>query len=110
MTPEQITSVGFLKALITIKGEYTEKLREAFDELDDRRLRGVAPIKEQVAGQILEIGYFRNSKMRHLERKEEGRFYVASPKNKAIIYVLSRKYVFQRSKRLNKFLRKFLSK
>jgi hypothetical protein len=84
-------------------------LRHAFDDLADRRLRGVAPLKEQVTGQVLELGYFRNSKSRRQQRFEEGQFYVASTRNKMIFFLLTRWLPLRRSRKMQKFFRKFLS-
>ena len=91
------------------KREFKRHLQAAFDELESRRQKGEAHVKEQVAGQILEIGYFRNSKSRRQAREEEGQLFIASPRNKAIFFI-SRTYPISRSRRLNKLLRRFLSK
>jgi hypothetical protein len=91
------------------KKEHGKKLQEAFDDLADRRLRGVAPLKEQVTGQVLEIGYFRNSKSRRQQRFGEGQFYVASSRNKIIFLLLTRWRPLRPSRRMEKFFRKFLS-
>ena len=98
----------FYESAFDNKGEYGRKLQEAFDELGARHEKGEAHRKEQLAGGVLQIGYFRNSKSRRLERAKEGRMYVASPRNKIIFLLLSRRNPFFRSRRLNKFLQGYL--
>ena len=91
------------------KKEYEKKLQEAFDELGARREKDQAHLIEQVTGQVLELGYFGNSKSRRQERKEEGRFYIASPRNRTIFFLMSFGKFFKNSRKLHRFLRRFLS-
>jgi hypothetical protein len=90
--------------------EYEKSLRAAFDELGARQIRGEAHFKEQLIGEVLEIGNFRNAKTRRQERKLEGQFYVASFRNNVIFFILSRLLPQRRSRRIDKFFRKFLTK
>lgn len=98
----------FYESAFDNKREYGRKLQEEFDELGARQEKGEAHRKEQLAGGVLQIGNFRNSKSRRQERAEEGRMYIASPRNKIIFLLLSRRNPFIRSRRLNKFIRPFL--
>ena len=98
----------FYESAFVNKREYKRKLQEAFDELGARQEKGEAHLKEQLAGGVLQIGNFRNSKSRRQERAEEGRMYLASPRNKIIFLLLSRRNPFISSRRLNRFLRGFL--
>ena len=91
------------------KREYNKKLQEAFDELNARQIKGEAHPKEQLTGQVLEIGNFRNAKTRRQERRQEGQLYVASFRNKIIFFILSRLLPQRRSRRIDRIFRKFLS-
>ncbi|CAN2171721.1 hypothetical protein MCEMKE14_00073 [Candidatus Nanopelagicaceae bacterium] len=90
------------------KREYEKKFEKAFNELEARRLKGDAHFKEQLAGEELKIGYFKNSKIRRQRRAEEGRMYLASPRNRVVFLLLSHRIPFIRSRRIHKFLRGFL--
>lgn len=97
------------EAAFNNKREYEKKLEEAFNELEDRHVKGEAPFKEQLAGEELKIGYFKNSKIRRQERQEEGRLHAVTPRNKVIFLILSWRIPFLRSRRVNKFARRFLN-
>ena len=98
----------FYESAFDNKQEYKRKLQEAFDELGVRQEKDEAHLKEKLAGGVLQIGHFRNSKSRRKERAEEGRMYLVSPRSKIIFLLLSRRNPFVRSRRLNKYLRGFL--
>lgn len=89
--------------------EYERNLQEAFDELSARQVNGEAHPKEHLAGEVLEIGNFRNAKTRRRERKQEGQFYVASFRNRLILFIVSRMFPKRHSRKIDKFVRKFLS-
>ena len=91
------------------KREYKKRLEEAFNELEDRHVKGEAPFKEQLAGEELQIGYFKNSKIRRQERQEEGRFHAVTPRNNVIFLILSWRIPFLRSRRFHNFVRRFLN-
>ena len=55
------------EAAFNNKREYEKKLEKAFNELEARHLKGEAHFKEQLAGEELKIGYFKNSKIRRQE-------------------------------------------
>ena len=74
----------FYESAFDNKREFTKKLQEAFDELGARQEKGQAHLKEQLTGEVLQIGNFRNSKSNRQEREEEGRMYLASPRNRVI--------------------------
>jgi hypothetical protein len=91
------------------KREYEKKLQEGFDELETRREKGEAHLKEQLTGEVLEIGNFRNSKSRRQEKMKERQLYISSPRNRMIFFLLTRRHLIGRFRRINKLLRKFLS-
>ena len=98
----------FYESAFDNKREFKKKLQEAFDELGARQEKGQAHLKEQLTGEVLHIGNFRNSKSNRQERAEEGRMYLASPRNRVIFLILSHRIPFVRSRRIHKFLRGFL--
>lgn len=91
------------------KRQYKKKFQKAFNELEARHLKGEAHFKEQLVGEELKIGYFKNSKTRRQERFEEGRFHAVTPRNKVIFLILSWRIPFLRSSRVSRFARRFLN-
>jgi hypothetical protein len=98
----------FYESAFDNKREYKRKLLKAFEELEVRQVKGEAHLKEQLAGEVMQIGNFRNSKSNRQKRAEEGRMYLASPRNRVVFLLLSHRIPFVRSRRIHKFLRGFL--
>lgn len=90
--------------------EYEMNLQEAFDELNARQAIGDAHPKEHLAGEVLEIGNFKNAKSRRQERKQEGQFYVASFRNRLIFFMLTKMFPKRHSRKIDKFFRQFLAR
>lgn len=90
------------------KKEHKRKLQEAFKELEARHEKGEAHFKEQLAGEELQIGYFKNSKLRRQGRYEEGRFHEVTPRNKIFFLMLSWRTLFLWSRRADNIVKRFL--